>query len=156
MIIVNASKTEGVIKLGKCGENNVTRIIFDISRWVDDFGDGEAVLLVLRPGEETAYITTTTLEDGIVTWDVTSTDTAYSGVGECELQYIGDGTVVKSKIWKTITLESLEESGESPDPESGWVAALISQIQEMVDSSDLNIEIATDEETEEMLSEIYG
>lgn len=153
----NATNFNGVLKLGKSGESNVIQIIFDISKWVEEFGTGSAVLLVLRPEDDTPYITTTELEDGIVTWNVSSTDTAYPGIGECELQYIADDYVKKSRIWKTVTLRSLEDAGESPDPESGWVADLLSQIQDMIDSIEAcSYEIATDEEVEEMLEEIYS
>ena len=124
----------GALRLGKRGENNATKITFPITKWVEDFGEGTAVLLVLRPEDDTPYITTTTLADGIVTWVVSSTDTAQAGAGKCELQYIVDDTVVKSRTWPTITLDSLEDAGESPDPESGWVADLIGEITALVET----------------------
>lgn len=152
----NATNFNGVLKLGKCGESNVRQITFDISKWIEEFGTGSAALLVLRPEDDAPYITTTSLVDGVVIWSVSSTDTAYPGIGECELQYVADGYVKKSKIWKTMTLKSLEDAGEAPDPESGWVADLLEQIQSMIDDIDAcSCEIATDEEVEEMLKEIY-
>ena len=124
----------GALKLGKQGENNAVKITFPIQKWINEFGEGTAVLLVLRPEDETPYITTTTTDSGVVTWTVSSTDTAQAGIGKCELQYIVDETVVKSRIWQTVTLASLEDAGESPDPESGWVADLIGEITALVET----------------------
>lgn len=156
MIVEYANQRKGILRLGKSYENGVTSVVFNIERWISEIGEGTAVLLHMRPEDESPYPVSTIQGNGIVTWVVSSTDTAQAGIGKCELQYIVDEDVVKSKIWKTLTIKSLDDAGETPDPESGWVAELLSQIQEMVDGSDLNIEIATDEETEEMLSEIYG
>ena len=131
MWTINAEKLN-TLRLGKSGENLVTCVRFDISKWVKDFGDGTAVLCHMRPEDTEPYITSTTLEDGIVSWNVTSTDTAQAGIGKCELQYIVDDVVIKSKVWQTVILKSLDDAGDTPDPESGWVADLIAQITELV------------------------
>lgn len=123
------------VRLGKQGENNVISIEFDISKWIEELGDGTSALLHMRPEDDSPYLVSTTLEDGIVTWVVSSTDTAQAGTGKCELQYVSEtGEVIKSETWLTTIAASLEEAGESPDPESGWVADLLAQIQELIDS----------------------
>lgn len=157
MKVIDAEKNNGVLRLGRCGENQATTVLFPINKWIKDFGEGgEAILLVMRPEDVSPYITTTILDGETVKWIVSSTDTAQPGIGYCELQYISEDAVVKSRIWKTVVTESLEDAGESPDPESGWVANLLQTIQEMLDDTNgSSLEVATDEEVEEMLSEVY-
>lgn len=128
MITCKVTKAGIALLLGRQGENLAREMVFDISGWVSEFGDGTAVLLVKRPEDSTTYPASVSLEDGTVTWPVTSTDTAQAGKGKCELQYLVGDVVVKSHTWQTVVTASLEAAGDVPDPETGWVAELLAAV----------------------------
>ena len=120
-----------VIKLGHTGENLVRTVTFDVSAWITEFGSsGTVVLLHQRYGDDAPYPVAITLADGIVTWAVTSADVARAGSGEAELQYVIGEQVVKSERWHTSVASSLDAPGTAPDPQSGWVAELLQQVQD--------------------------
>ncbi len=63
------------------------------------------------------------------------------------MQYLEDDVVIKSRTWTTEVLKALEEAGETPDPESGWVAQMMAEIDEKlsaqgVDAAEVNELIA--------------
>ncbi len=148
MITCSINRKTQTIRLGRQGENLARQITIDISGWIEEFGDGTAVVLVQRPKESTPYPAAITLTGGVVTWPVTSADTAIAGMGMCELQYLIGDVVVKSHTMRTFIAASLEEAGEAPDPESGWVASLLEKVQEMyyqvsgISGEDLNKAVA--------------
>lgn len=153
---INANRNKN-LRLGRTGENLVTEVIFDIGDWQRKLGEGTVVLVNIRPEDTEPYPVSVTIDEDKVIWTVTSTDTAQAGTGKCELQYIVDEAVAKSKIWETTIVASLDDVGETPDPESGWVADLLNTIGDMVEgSTGETYEIATDEETAEMLEEIFS
>ncbi len=127
-----------MIPLGHAGENQATQIIFDVAKILSDFGeDGTFVLLHKRPLDTTAYPVATVLDGDKLTWDVTSADTAQAVTtvrGWAELQYIQNECVVKSKLWRTVVSADIGETGEVPDPETGWVQAMLTSVQEIVDA----------------------
>lgn len=137
MITYDVLPKTRIIPLGRQGENNVRQIIFKASYLKSKVADGgEFVLLHQRNGDAQPYPVSIAEESGYIIWTVTNADNANSGLGECELQYIVDDAVVKTKIWKTRVAESLEESGDVPDPESGWVADLLKKISESTGTGD--------------------
>lgn len=111
-----------MLELGKRGENDATRITFDVSEWLAAFGTGgNFVLLAERDGDAAPYFVTITTAVGSVTWDVNSSDTSAAGFGKAELQYRLDDTVVKSETWRTRIVDALGEAGDAPEPYSAWV-----------------------------------
>ncbi|MCD8050283.1 MAG: hypothetical protein LUE89_01190 [Clostridiales bacterium] len=129
---INVAPSTSALALGKQGENLARAFAFDISKWVEEFGDGTAVLLHQRKGDAAPYPCTITQGDGVATWAVTSADNAVAGKGKAELQYVVDDVVVKSHTFTTVTLAGLEEAGEAPDPETGWVAELLESVKATV------------------------
>ncbi len=129
-MIISIDNRAATVTLGRQGENLARTICIDISRWVEEFGDGTAVLLAQRPNETSTYPATVTVSGSVVSWPITNADTANAGIGAAELQYIVGEVVVKSHTMRTLIASSLEESGDAPDPESGWVADLLEQVQE--------------------------
>lgn len=122
------------LALGRCGENLATEWAFDVSAWVSEYGSsGTFVLLHQRNGDDAPYPVTTTMDGTTVLWAVTSADVANPGAGMAELQYVVDEVIVKSAIWTTYVKAALDDPTTVPDPETGWVADLIRQIQEIVD-----------------------
>lgn len=113
------------IPLGRRGENEATVVIFDVSSLAENYGDGTAVLLAKRAGDSTAYPVTVVQEGNTVTWTVTSADTAYRGLGKCELYwYVGD-LLAKTVVYATVVGRDIGETTEDPpDAYETWVASL--------------------------------
>jgi hypothetical protein len=122
MVIENAYALEE-IKLGRRGENQARKVVFDVlGKWREGYGEGVASLIVQRNGDAQPYPVTVTEEDGALVWLVSSVDTAVAGEGAAELRYTVGDTIVKSQIYKTRVRETLENSGEAPPPAyQSWV-----------------------------------
>ncbi|MCD8145002.1 MAG: metallophosphoesterase [Oscillospiraceae bacterium] len=124
-----------VIPLGKQGENQARQIVFDISGWVSEYGAGTAELLLQRSGDTSPWPVVIDQTEEAVTWVVDSTATANAGRGQCELLYLVDEVVVKSYTWDIRVIASLENPDSAPSPTTGWVAALLEQVQGIVDGT---------------------
>ena len=122
MVIENAYALEE-IKLGRRGENQARKVVFDVlGKWREGYGEGVASLIVQRNGDAQPYPVTVTEDDGALVWRVSSVDTAVAGEGAAELRYTVGDTIVKSQIYKTRVRETLEDSGETPPPAyQSWV-----------------------------------
>ncbi len=122
MVIENAYALEE-IKLGRRGENQARKVVFDVlEKWREGYGEGVASLIVQRNGDAQPYPVTVTEDNGALVWLVSSVDTAVAGEGAAELRYTVGDTIVKSQIYKTRVRETLEDSGETPPPAyQSWV-----------------------------------
>lgn len=112
---------ETVIPLGRQGEDNVETVQFDVSGWVEEYGDGAYELLHERCMDTAPYECPITVEDGVVNWVVRSADTAYVGRGQAQLMYVINDGVAKSVIYKTSTLKSIDGNPDFPDPYDDWL-----------------------------------
>lgn len=123
----NFKATQGaVLHLGRRGENDVTRLEFDIAPYRETFGEGTVCLLAQRRGDENPYPVAVTAEGDSVFWTVSSADTAKEGIGRCELQYVVGTAIAKSDIWRTFTSLSLDEPDEeAPEACAAWVAQVL-------------------------------
>lgn len=129
--------------LGRQFENNVRTIRFDISEWVQEFGEGTVELLHMRHEDVLPYsvpfsrVNSDGNEDdslGIyVVWKVSSIDTAQAFIdGHAELRYIAkdnDGYLLKSETYRTVVSEALG----TPLPEEDWYKSLISKLDSIDD-----------------------
>lgn len=102
----------GVIALGKQGENRAVRVTLPNIR----AGAGSILLLHQRSDDQKPYPVPVVEADGGIIWTVSSTDTAYPGRGQAELQWLGvNGEVAKSVTYQTNTTRSMAEPGAVPD-----------------------------------------
>ena len=117
------------IELGKRGENEARIIRWTnlLPKWRETYGAGTVVLLHQRLGDTQPYPAAIQVEGDNIDWTVTAADTARAGQGSCELQYIVEDSVVKSKRWQTLVFCSLEEPGPAPEPSGGWVQQMVAQ-----------------------------
>lgn len=113
----------GQIYLGKQGENLARMVCFDeIANWKKVFGEGRCELLHQRNGDPAPYPVVIEVQNDKICWKVTTPDTALAGEGKCELHYIVNDVVVKSKIWTTTVTEALGEGKmEAPEAQQAWV-----------------------------------
>lgn len=126
----------GQICLGKQGENLARMVSFDEpEQWKSAFGKGKCELVHQRSEDSAPYPVVLDVENGKVCWKITNADTAMIGEGKCELHYIVDDVVVKSKIWTTTVLPSLGDNvTEPPEPQKAWVDQVLNAA-EMVESA---------------------
>lgn len=115
-----------VLVLGRRGEHLARCITFDVRDWQTTYGEGIVQLLVQRKGDEAAYPCVVTVQDGMARWAVKTVDVAVPGSGSAELQYRVGDTVVKSELYRTLTMEALGEAGPvPPEPERDWVDSIL-------------------------------
>lgn len=118
------------INLGKQGENKATRISFDVSQLVDMYGDGNAMLLIMRSEDSAPYVVETSRSENIISWDVDSVATLYNGDGKMELRWLVDDVIVKTIVFTTHVKKSIVEDAVLPSPMQSWFDALIEYIDE--------------------------
>lgn len=115
-----------VVVLGRQGEHLARCVVFDIGDWQAVYGAGTVQLLAQRSGDETPYPCPVSVEGGAVRWAVRDRDAARPGHGRLELQYRVGDTVVKSEIYRTLTMEALGNVGPVPSaPEKNWVDTVL-------------------------------
>lgn len=126
------AKNVSIIDLGRQGENLATQVIYDLSDWIAEYGDGTAELIHKRVGDLQPYPVAAVRDGNTLIWTVTSTDTAVatkppSGYGKCEMRwYVGD-VLAKSKTWKTLVSQAMDTPSETapPDHDQGWVDQVV-------------------------------
>ena len=110
--MIDVVPNAGVIALGKQGENRAVRVTLPNIR----AGAGSILLLHQRSDDQKPYPVPVVEADGGIIWTVSSTDTAYPGRGQAELQWLGaDGAVVKSVTYQTNVIRALTTPGAVPD-----------------------------------------
>ena len=143
----------GQLCLGKQGEN-LARIVYfeEPDIWKKTFGEGHCELLHQRNGDVAPYPVLLDIENGKVCWKITNADTAIVGEGKCELHYLVDGVVVKSKIWTTNVFPSLGDNlSEPPEEYKAWVDQVLKAAADISESgvSDEKIQEAVNEYLQE-------
>lgn len=110
--MIDVVPNAGVIALGKQGENQAVRVTLPNIR----AGAGSILLLHQRAADQQPYPVPVVEADGGIIWTVSSTDTAYPGRGQAELQWLGvDGAVIKSMTYQTNIIRALTAPGAVPD-----------------------------------------
>ena len=118
------------IPIGRRGENCAACVVFDVSKWVAIYGDGNAELLHRRPGDAAPYPCVLTRDGDTVTWTITSADTDVVGYGEAELRWYAGETLAKSVIYRTVVRKALDDGAivDPPDPADDWLKQLRDEI----------------------------
>lgn len=127
------------IPLGITGENEVTKIIWEnlANEWELEFGPGVVNLAAMRSTDDAPYPVSISIVNGNVEWIVSSADTEFPGIGKCELTYVVNDKVAKSKTWSTAVAPSITgDVTQDPPPEyQSWVDAVFKEaakIQETI------------------------
>ena len=119
----------GSLAIGRRGENEARRVVFDLSAWRRHYGEGTVQLLHQRAGDESPYPCTLTVEGDTAYWLIRAADVAKAGWGSAQLHYYVGDTLAKSAIWRTVTADALSDPSEPPeDPAKAWFAAIREQI----------------------------
>lgn len=113
------------IPIGVSGENNIESFKFGYGDWVSLYGDGVLSINHQRPGDEYPYPCTITTEDYIATWEISATDTQYSGQGRIQVVYMVNGIVKKTMIGNTLIESSLGENVAAVDPIASYIDTMV-------------------------------
>lgn len=130
-------ESRGDICIGRRGENAARQVVFDLSAFAANYGDGTPQLLHQRKGDRWPYLVQAAREGDALTWIVTSADTAVAGGGRTELRwYVGD-TLAKSQVWPTSTLPALADpDGSAPEEYHSDIELLIDGAGEAVNRAE--------------------
>lgn len=139
------AKSGTTIHIGRVGENLATDVVFDISPWIQEYGEGTAELVINQNSE--TYPQYTTRENNLIKWKVTNSNTTDAGMGKCELFYLVNEIKVKSAIYDFIVTNSLdyEEGAEPPAAFESWVEEVIENavyIKENIERAEENADEA--------------
>lgn len=119
----------GSLAIGRRGENEARRVVFDLSAWRRHYGEGTVQLLHQRAGDESPYPCTLTVEGDTAYWLIRAADVDKAGWGSAQLHYYVGDTLAKSAIWRTVTADALGDPSEPPeDPARAWFAVIREQI----------------------------
>lgn len=119
----------GSLAIGRRGENDARRVVFDLSAWRRHYGEGTVQLLHQRAGDESPYPCTLTVEGDTAYWLIRAADVDKAGWGSVQLHYYVGDTLAKSAIWRTVTADALGDPSEPPeDPAKAWFAVIREQI----------------------------
>lgn len=131
--MIDVVPNAGVIALGKQREGLITRVVLPNIRQ----GAGAIQLSHQRADDREPYPVPIREDGDKVYWIVTRLDTAYSGRGQAELQWLGeDGEVAKSAIYQTFTIRSMPEPGAVPDePMKPYIQAVAKDAQAAKDAA---------------------
>lgn len=112
-----------VLQVGYQGENEVTDVLFNISSWITEFGEGVAKLRVKRPGnsEDESYVLSLIITDGKAVWTVSETDTTNKGNGKVQLSYMVGNIVKKAVIYPYKVGKSIVGADNPVDPFDSWI-----------------------------------
>lgn len=126
-------KDNQTITIGRVGENKAKQIIWKglLGEWRELYGEGIVQLAVRRPKDSAPYPATCEMSGDDVIWTVSSADVAFPGIGECELSYLVDDVVAKSKTWLLRISRSLTGDNVTKppkDPAKSWFTCMQSQI----------------------------
>lgn len=120
-----------VVNLGRVGENQARRVIFDVTDWITEYPSATISLLNQPPGATDAYpVPNVTVDGDNVYWIIESADVPKYGCGRCELIATQDEVIVKSEIYGTVTQRALDDTGEAPEPWESWQQVFAGMVQE--------------------------
>ena len=100
-VIDVADLKDRIIKIGRCGENETQNVQIDASAFLTALPGATLQIAAVRPQETAVYLPTVTVSDGVITWEIVSTDVAKYGLGFGEVRAVKDGKVKKSAVFRT-------------------------------------------------------
>ena len=105
------------IMLGYAGENGVTQVDLDFSKWAERFGAGSVALEIMRSGDTMPYLADITVEGTTASWVVSNLDTGVSGVGTAGYTYTVGGELKRSAVFTFYVDRNVGgQPGDRPEP----------------------------------------
>lgn len=123
------------IPIGVQGENDARTVVFDIHKWIEDYGNGTALLVHQRPGDAEPYPVTTTQKAGTIEWSVQQADIIAGAPGRAQLSYqVGENIVARSPIYMTVAADEITNTPLADyDPAKSWIDDLLDAVNKAGD-----------------------
>lgn len=144
-IDISTFPSSSTIMIGKQGENNATQVVFDLSSFVDTFGDGSATLVFQRGPDTVPYLVPAVHTGNSLVWTVSDTDTQYHGLGHAEVRWTVDNVLAKSVVFRTMCSKAITGDDPMPPEMEQWYDAMIEYIDNLYsfeDTGDGNVVIS--------------
>ena len=154
MAVIVPAIANKVIQIGRAGENLATTVQFDVADWIKPineggFGTSGTFSLFVQQGGGQIYPQNlvedqaSELDNNIVEWNITDSNTATIGLGKCELVYSIQEVKVKSVIYDIVVTNSLdiEAQGNVPSAIDSWLNE-VSQMTEAINNAAPNALLA--------------
>lgn len=136
MIVFDVDNIPNNVSIGRQGENKAKTLFFNISQWIEQFGDGTVLLLFKRGGETVIYPAEVSRENNLVKWTLTSTETAKIGKHDATLVFMIDETIVKSRKFTCCVSQSLTANTDhAPAPYQSYIDTVITNAQSAEESA---------------------
>lgn len=113
-----------VLNLGYQGENDATRVLFDLSDFIEEYGAGTAQLAVQVPGDPGTYLAVIEQSGSVAVWTVGAEWLARAGSGRCQINWYVGEQIVKSQAYGTSVAASIGEGVDAPEPYEPWLEKL--------------------------------
>lgn len=133
------------IDIGYTGETGFRKLEIDMTPWLEMEPDGIPSIVAIRPGEtqEDAYIAATSLEDGILTWEITAGDVgtqAGEGIIQIWLEKTENDSIVKRgksvMIRTRIHYAINDASAEVPEAQEAWLEQMTALKTQTVEAAE--------------------
>lgn len=153
---VYATDPRKPIPIGVQGENDARTVVFDIHSWIEDYGNGSALLVHQRPGDAEPYPVTTVQKAGTIEWTVQQADIIAGAPGRAQLSYqVGDNIVARSPIYTTLAADEITNTPLSDNaPAQSWINDLLEAVNKAGDiTSDVQAAQSAAEKAEAAVSQ---
>lgn len=125
-----------LLPLGRQGENEALKIIFDVSRLIAEYGEGVAVVTHMRSKDTAPYVKVAERDGANVTWIIDDVDTLFDGRGKANLMWNANGVVVKTIDFDTYVFPSISGIVTVPNASQSWYNEMLEYINSVaVDDS---------------------
>lgn len=136
-----------VLPLGVQGEALTTTVTADVSDWLEQWPGGQVIVQVISPGQTQTRIANTVVQEGVLTWLVTSEDTVTPGFGAGVVKLIQGQQVKKSAPFITQVVGEPNDESSAQETVPGWVDEAIRQMQQLELDTDLSAQAAQTAQT---------
>lgn len=125
MKVIQVTKEMDTLPLGRLGENERTKFVFDVNDWLEEYPGASIGLMARRPHVNSSYPVILSDEgEGKYGWTVTSGDLSAAGEGKCQLKAIENSVVVKSRRYNTHIEDALDGQDDPPAEWESWLDAI--------------------------------
>lgn len=120
------ARGEFKIPLGRRGENNVTEILFPQP---ESLMGNSWTLIHRRARDSAGYQVPLEKRGNALVWTIARGDVETPGIGRAELTCTdSNGSVLKSVIYTTLTVDSLDAGEDVPDPAKPWYEDIMEKL----------------------------
>lgn len=117
MITINApfaQTTQLLGVVGRTGENEARRIVFDCSSVLAEYPEAKITCAIQRACDRAAYLKEVTMSGGEASLLLTDADVAAPGKMRLELRAVKDGQTLKSAVYTAEIVSGLRGGGNTP------------------------------------------